>query len=168
MLWGRKEDIFNEIFEFILNFIIIIVALFSASRSNFCCFIKVNNLVLGRQKCRGVSIFSYCVNKIIKIKQKLKLGKNQQKITVNNLTANFRHFSKQIKLFLGWFLQRDDLFSVRNGKVTDPLICLCKWRVQLLIWDSGWKGTRNMRNDINRFRVSSFKHNVKHEMVVWV
>lgn len=98
MLWGRKEDRFNEIFEFILQLYdhlpTLSPALFSASRSSFCCFIKVNKLVLGRQKCRGVSVFSYCVNKIIKIKQKLKLGKNQQKITVNNLTANFRHFSK--------------------------------------------------------------------------
>ena len=30
--------------------------IFSASRSNFCCFIKVNNLVLGRQKCDGESL----------------------------------------------------------------------------------------------------------------
>ena len=146
------------------------VALFSASRSYFCCFIKVNNLVLGRQKYRaGVSIFSYCVNKIIKIKQKLKLGKNQQKITVNNLTANFRHFWKQIRLFLDWFLQLDDLFSARNGKVTDPLICLCKWRVQLLIWDCGWKRKYKKHADWHeQISRSRLEHDVKHKMVVWV
>lgn len=95
---GKRIDLMRYLSLF-YNFMIIFLltlspALFSASRSSFCCFIKVNNLVLGRQKYRGVSVFSYCVNKIIKIKQKLKLGKNQQKITVNNLTANFRHFSK--------------------------------------------------------------------------
>ena len=56
-------------------------------------------------------------------------------------------------MFFDSFLQLDDLFSARNGKVTDPLICLCKWQVQLLIWDFGCKGNKLKLDlhDINRF-----------------